>query len=85
MAWEKRYPNDDGTLQERSSYELGVIHNMGYVDYFLIVWDFIHFAKIPRYHGRSRDEVPQREVSFPIVWRSPISIRCAMICSLSVS
>ncbi len=44
----KRYPNDDGTLQERLSYELGVIHNMGYVDYFLIVWDFIHFA---RSHG----------------------------------
>ena len=41
----KRYPNDDGTLQKRLSYELGVIHNMGYVDYFLIVWDFIHFAR----------------------------------------
>ena len=41
----KRYPNDDGTLQERLSYELGVIHNMGYVDYFLLVWDFIHFAR----------------------------------------
>ena len=41
----KRYPNGDGTLQERLSYELGVIHNMGYVDYFLIVWDFIHFAR----------------------------------------
>ena len=42
---EKRYPDDDGTLQKRLSYELGVIHNMGYVDYFLIVWDFIHFAR----------------------------------------
>ncbi len=41
----KRYPEDDGTLQERLRYELDVIHNMGYVDYFLIVWDFIHFAK----------------------------------------
>ena len=41
----KRYPDDDGTLQERLAYELGVIHNMGYVDYFLIVWDFIHFAR----------------------------------------
>ena len=41
----KRYPNDDGTLQKRLDYELDVIHNMGYVDYFLIVWDFIHFAK----------------------------------------
>ena len=41
----KRYPEDDGTLQKRLEYELGVIHNMGYVDYFLIVWDFIHFAR----------------------------------------
>lgn len=30
----KRYPNDDGTLAKRLEYELGVIHNMGYVDYF---------------------------------------------------
>lgn len=32
-------------LQERLSYELSTIRNMGYVDYFLIVWDFIRFAK----------------------------------------
>lgn len=32
-------------LVERLNYELGVIKNMGYVDYFLIVWDFIHFAR----------------------------------------
>ena len=30
---------------ERLEYELGVINNMGFVDYFLIVWDFIKFAK----------------------------------------
>ena len=41
----KRYPQDDGTLRERLNYELGVIRSMGYVDYFLIVWDFIHFAR----------------------------------------
>ncbi len=41
----KRYPKDDGTLRERLDYELNVICSMGYVDYFLIVWDFIHFAK----------------------------------------
>ncbi len=40
-----RYPDDDGTLKKRLDYELDVIHRMGYVDYFLIVWDFIHFAK----------------------------------------
>lgn len=31
--------------EERLNYELGVIKSMGFVDYFLIVWDFIHFAK----------------------------------------
>ncbi|MEG7530545.1 MAG: DNA polymerase III subunit alpha [Hungatella sp.] len=41
----KRYPQDDGTLKKRLDYELDVIHTMGYVDYFLIVWDFIHFSK----------------------------------------
>ena len=40
-----RYPNDDGTLRARLDYELGTIKSMGYVDYFLIVWDFINFAK----------------------------------------
>ena len=33
------------TLRERLDYELGVIQKMGYVDYFLIVWDFINYAK----------------------------------------
>ncbi len=41
----KRYPDDDGNLHDRMAYELKTIHTMGYVDYFLIVWDFIHFAK----------------------------------------
>lgn len=33
------------TLRERLTYELSVIRTMGYVDYFLIVWDFINYAK----------------------------------------
>ena len=41
----KHYPNDDGTLMTRMKYELEVIEQMGYVDYFLIVWDFINYAK----------------------------------------
>lgn len=40
-----RYPDDDGTLMERLNFELDTIRNMGYVDYFLIVWDFINYAK----------------------------------------
>ena len=52
----KRYPAFSGQvdehcklsteqLQERLDYELNTIKSMGYVEYFLIVWDFIHYAK----------------------------------------
>ena len=41
----KRYPDQPEELRERLLYELNTIHTMGYVDYFLIVWDFIHYAK----------------------------------------
>ena len=44
-GFERHYPEDDGSLKERLEYELDVIHTMGYVDYFLIVWDFIHYAR----------------------------------------
>ena len=42
---EKRYGDHSEELKERLSYELETIHQMGYVDYFLIVWDFIKYAK----------------------------------------
>ena len=42
---EMRYPSYSIELKERLEYELSVIHKMGYVDYFLIVWDFINYAK----------------------------------------
>ena len=32
-------------IEDRVEYELGVIEKMGYVDYFLIVWDYVHWAK----------------------------------------
>ncbi len=41
----ERYPDDDGTLRERMKYELETIRQMGYVDYFLIVWDYINFSR----------------------------------------
>ena len=44
----RRYRPVTKELQERLDYELGTIKHMGYVDYFLIVWDFIHYA---REHG----------------------------------
>ena len=42
---ERRYPGDDPKIRERLEYELSVIKRMGYVDYFLIVWDFIKYAR----------------------------------------
>ena len=42
----KRYgENITEEIKKRMEYELSVIEKMGYVDYFLIVWDFIHYAK----------------------------------------
>ena len=40
-----RYPDAGQQLKERLEYELSTIRSMGYVDYFLIVWDFINYAR----------------------------------------
>lgn len=42
---DRRYGNPSEELKERLNYELTTIKNMGYVDYFLIVWDFIRYAR----------------------------------------
>ena len=41
----ERYENPSQEILDRLKYELGVINKMGYVEYFLITWDFINFAK----------------------------------------
>ena len=41
----RRYPNNWNELEDRLQYEMNTIYNMGFVDYFLIVSDFIHYAK----------------------------------------
>jgi len=41
----KKYPNYDQNIVNRMEYELKVIKDMGFSDYFLIVWDFINWAK----------------------------------------
>ena len=51
----ERYPDQHPAVRERLEYEMGVIQAMGYVSYFLIVWDFIRFCrlnKIPVGPGR---------------------------------
>ena len=46
LGLEDRYGADvDDEIKERLDYEIDVIANMGYIEYFLIVWDFINFAK----------------------------------------
>ena len=42
---EKRYGAVGKEVQQRLNYELSVIKSMGFVDYFLVVWDYINFAK----------------------------------------
>lgn len=41
----RKMPNAGTEAHERLEYELSVIEKMGFVDYYLIVWDFIHYAK----------------------------------------
>lgn len=44
-GFREKYPDAQEAWKERLEYELSTIETMGYVDYFLIVWDFIKYAK----------------------------------------
>ena len=44
-GFRERYDNPPESYMERLEYEIGVISRMGYVNYYLIVWDFIRYAK----------------------------------------
>ncbi len=44
-GFRERYENPPDSYRERLEYEIGVISRMGYVNYYLIVWDFIRYAK----------------------------------------
>ena len=44
-GFRERYPDAPTEYKERLEYEIGVISRMGYVNYYLIVWDFIRYAK----------------------------------------
>ena len=44
-GFKARYENPPASYLERLEYEIGVISRMGYVNYYLIVWDFIRYAK----------------------------------------
>ena len=44
-GFHERYQNPPDSYVDRLEYEMDVISRMGYVNYYLIVWDFIHYAK----------------------------------------
>ena len=44
-GFERKYPSPTEEIRKRLDYEIDTIEKMGYLDYFLIVWDFIKFAK----------------------------------------
>ena len=80
----RRYESVTPELRERLQFELKTIREMGFADYFLIVWDFVHFAKT---HGISVGPGAARP---PDRWprtasRSPTSTRSATACSSSAS
>ena len=84
---DERYPGTgDRNLKDRVwNMNLSVIQKMGYVDYFLIVWDFIHFAREHDIMVGPGQRHLQREVWFPILWGLQSWIRSVTICCLSVS
>lgn len=44
-AFESGHENEEEALRNRMKYELDTIHDMGFVEYFLIVWDYVNFAR----------------------------------------
>ncbi|WP_334296372.1 hypothetical protein [Suipraeoptans intestinalis] len=84
----RRYPSAReeqwNMLEERLLFELSTIESMGYVDYFLIVWDFIKYARDHQIMG-DRDEARRREVWCPTVLGSPVLTRSSISCCLSGS
>jgi len=45
VGMKEKFPQASTAIRERLEHELKVIKDMGFVSYFLIVWDFIHYAK----------------------------------------
>src|SRR4051812_34960586 len=75
----ERYGTITPTIQERLDYELGVILSMGYAGYFLIVADFVRFAKSQRIQTTCRGSAPGSIVTYtlgitpvdPLAWGLP--------------
>ena len=62
---EEKYPKEQAEeLRPRLEYELSVIKEMGYIEYFLIVWDYINFAQDARDPGRTGTRQCRRKSGF---------------------
>ena len=82
----RRYPAcAEELLVERMDYELSIISNTGFIDYFLVVWDFIDWATTARHSRSARAAARAPAASSPICSASPTSIRSASSCSSSAS
>ena len=86
-TWRGRLaPGDDAkTYRERLDFELDVIVQMGFAGYFLIVADFIQWAKAAGHSGRAGPRLGRRLGRRLVADASPISIRCAGACCSSAS
>ena len=70
---------------ERAEYELGVIDRMGFNAYFLIVWDFVKYAKDAGIAVGPGPRLGRRLDRRLLACRSPTSTRCATTCCSSAS
>lgn len=81
-GFRERYPGAPAGYRERLEYEMSVVEKMGYVDYYLIVADFIRWAKeqgIPSGRGAAPVPAPSR----PIACTSPRWTPCSITSSSS--
>ena len=76
-----RRPPDERGGEARSptasTTSCGVIEKTGFINYFLVVWDFVRFAREQQHPGRARAAAPARAASWPTRSASPASTRCA--------
>ncbi|MCL6626425.1 MAG: DNA polymerase III subunit alpha [Alicyclobacillus shizuokensis] len=60
----ERYPHVDGELRARLDHELTIIERLGYVDYFLVVWDIANFARSRRIRYAGRGSAADSAVAY---------------------
>ena len=82
---ERRYDKVTTELRERLQFELKTIKEMGFADYFLIVWDFIRFAKTNGVTRRPGPRLGRRLDRRVLPATSPTSTRCATASCSSAS